>query len=432
LRTGTRLPKIKPLILIALIGLFIYGLIELFNIRFRSGDVYPPYSSMRSDPLGSKAYYDALASMQALSVKRNFRPVPRLDSDSTLFLIGVNYWSVMFMDEEEIKVLESFVSGGGRLVLTFVPAADVPYFFKHRDKEECGTKDDNHQGTDCKKADEKQPDDKKPEENKKITPYKKPFTSLYDRWAFRVGFDESVKTAIRGKGIDTVLATNEYALSPSIRWHSIAFIENPAEGWQAIYKTADRPVLIEKKYGKGSIVIATDSYFASNEAVLKERHPDLLAWLAGPHKFIIFDETHNGIAEHPGVASLLFKYRLHGLLAAFLLMAALFVWQNSSSLVPKRTGQEDDSDSTGKDYLSGLTSLLRRNIPKRELLQVCVSEWKKSGSVLVPKEKLDRVEKSAASFKDKSVGTELQVNAYRYITKILSKRAPNENRDRPS
>ncbi len=41
-------------------GLFVTGLIQLILLRFESGDVYPPYSSLRADPLGCKALYESL------------------------------------------------------------------------------------------------------------------------------------------------------------------------------------------------------------------------------------------------------------------------------------------------------------------------------------------------------------------------------------
>ena len=33
-------------------------------LRFESGDVYPVYSSLRSDPLGTRAFYDSLEDLE--------------------------------------------------------------------------------------------------------------------------------------------------------------------------------------------------------------------------------------------------------------------------------------------------------------------------------------------------------------------------------
>ena len=48
------------LALIVLLGVFGYGLVQLFKLRFAAGDVYPTYSSLRGDPLGCRVYFDSL------------------------------------------------------------------------------------------------------------------------------------------------------------------------------------------------------------------------------------------------------------------------------------------------------------------------------------------------------------------------------------
>jgi hypothetical protein len=61
-----------------------------------------------------------------------------------------------------------------------------------------------------------------------------------------------------------------------------------------------------------------------DEAMLRDRHSDLLAWLVDPKKGVIFDESHLGIASNPGL-SLARKYKLHGLLRVFYNSVALCV-----------------------------------------------------------------------------------------------------------
>jgi len=85
-------------------------------------------------------------------------------------------------------------------------------------------------------------------------------------------------------------------------------------------------------------VLAADSYFTSNEALLHERHPKLLAWLVGAGTRAVFDETHLGVAENPGMAALARKYRLHGVAAVLLLLAVLHVWGSAASLLPPPPG----------------------------------------------------------------------------------------------
>ena len=60
------------LLLLACAAGFAFGLVQLFRLRFAAGDVYPAYSSLRSDPLGTMAFCESLERMPGLSVRRDF------------------------------------------------------------------------------------------------------------------------------------------------------------------------------------------------------------------------------------------------------------------------------------------------------------------------------------------------------------------------
>ncbi len=131
--------------------------------------------------------------------------------------------------------------------------------------------------------------------------------------------------------------------------------------------------MIERRLGKGSLVLCADSFFISNEALRSERQPQLLVWLLGHNSKIIFDEAHFGNYKQPSVAALLRHYRFHRVLWVLAVMALLFVWKNAVYFVPPR---KDDVPSgadvvSDKDYTRGLIAMLRRNIPGNEILQVC-------------------------------------------------------------
>ena len=50
-----------PILLLAACSVgFAIGLFQLFRLRFAVGDVYPEYSSLRSDPVGTMAFYESL------------------------------------------------------------------------------------------------------------------------------------------------------------------------------------------------------------------------------------------------------------------------------------------------------------------------------------------------------------------------------------
>jgi hypothetical protein len=132
--------------------------------------------------------------------------------------------------------------------------------------------------------------------------------------------------------------------------------------------------------GKGSIVLCADSFFISNEALRSERHPQLLIWLLGGRSNIIFDESHFGIYQQPGVAGLLRKYRFHWFLGALTVVALLLVWRNAVYFVPPG-GQTLTSVAeivSAQDSTQGLVALLRRNLSGRNILQACWLEWQQT------------------------------------------------------
>jgi hypothetical protein len=139
-----------------------------------------------------------------------------------------------------------------------------------------------------------------------------------------------------------------------------------------------QPVVIERTMGRGSIVLCADSFPFSNEALRREREPELLAWFVGLAREVIFDETHLGVQEDPGVATLARKYRLGGVFAALLILAGLFIWKNSASFMPpyeEQLARERGELVEGKDSAAGFINLLRRNIPPADLMKVCLEQW---------------------------------------------------------
>jgi hypothetical protein len=152
--------------------------------------------------------------------------------------------------------------------------------------------------------------------------------------------------------------------------------------WKTVYAVDQKPVVIERDLGKGSIVLLSDSYPAGNGAMRDERHPRLLVWLLGGNRSAVFDESHLGVFESPGIISLLIKYRLAPFLAGLVLLAGLYFWKNAIPLVPSAgPGHPGDSGiRTDKDAVGGLVNLLRRNIPPSGLLEACFREWTKSFS----------------------------------------------------
>jgi hypothetical protein len=160
--------------------------------------------------------------------------------------------------------------------------------------------------------------------------------------------------------------------------------------------------------------------------MLRERQTNLLAWIIGRNHQVIFDELHFGIQKRMGFSSLIRKYGLHTFFAGLFLIALLFIWKNVVTLVPPsesnfRSGVNTPMDS--KDYASGLISLLRRNIPEKDLLKVGFDEWLKS---LGPsknrfKGKINKIEAVVIEGDSDTVRSG-SVKKYKAICKILAER----------
>src|SRR6185295_14129997 len=123
-----------------------------------------------------------------------------------------------------------------------------------------------------------------------------------------------------------------------------------------------QPVLIERTMGHGSIVLFCDSFYFSNEALRDDRQPELLSWFIGAHRQVVFEETHLGTSENPGVAMLARKYHLEPLFGAVVILALLFVWKNGTSFMPPddQARARDRGDTVeGRDSAGAFVNMLR-------------------------------------------------------------------------
>jgi hypothetical protein len=372
-----------PTIMLALVAIILAaGLFELFRLRFAEGDVYPEYSSLRADPLGTMAFCESLEKIPGLTVRRDFSATDQLPEgkDTTYLHLAASTFEWKSMPEELLKEVEGFMTRGGRLAITCFPETTKPWRFldEHnsieKDKSE-KSKSKTNKKTEPSKSAKKKKKQLKPDEELVGR-----IISLKERWGLEFGFAALKEGQGDAYEPEIVLNKSDLALPERLEWHSGTIFTNLDQKWRIIYARGTNAVLIERKWGAGSIAIATDSYFLSNEAMRNDRHPDLLAWLVGPSKNVVFDESHFGIVESSGVATLIRKYRLHGLFAGLILLAGLFIWKNSVSFVPLWPEAQQQVYVAGKEAAVGFINLLRRNIQSQDVLKVCFEEWKKSST----------------------------------------------------
>lgn len=150
-----------------------------------------------------------------------------------------------------------------------------------------------------------------------------------------------------------------------------------AKSWEIVEGSGTRPMVIEKVFGKGSVVLVANGRMFDNQSVADARQTALLARMIGPHTRIVFDEAHFGIVESGSVVALARRFRLHGLALGLAICAMLFIWKNASSFPPVESAPREEK-VFGRTSVAGLVTLLRRHIPPDRLAAACWQEWLKS------------------------------------------------------
>jgi hypothetical protein len=125
------LPKtnaMRIILFLLILATFVFGVVKLFLLRFEAGDVYPAYSSLRSDPLGGRAFYSSLENIDSARVNRNYLPLQDLEFEhrTALFYIGTAAFDSRSVSAEWLKIFKRLTDKGGRLVLSFLPLEKKP------------------------------------------------------------------------------------------------------------------------------------------------------------------------------------------------------------------------------------------------------------------------------------------------------------------
>jgi hypothetical protein len=379
---------------------FCLGLYRLMALRFDAGDVFPPYSTLRSDPLGSKVFYRSLERLEGVTVQRHYRKLKDLEGTepSTIFFLGLS--------PEELQILPDTIHGllakGHRIVLSLHPVRGRAGADEENPAESC------------------QPDgdgvvpDRKPIEEKGLA-----------RLGVRLEFAPLFDDGEAGKAEAFLTADGYRSDFPEhIPVHSKVRFTGIERDWRILYRVEGEAVLMERhENGGGSLVLVADSYLFSNEAMLRDRHAAILAWIAGKGPFV-FDETHHGLRRQPGVMLLLRQYRLAPFLGVLLVLAALFVWKRSVPFAPRLAAvKTDDDEASAMDYHAGLTNLLRRNLTDRNLLATCVDEWQRSlGRQHLSETEKDRIRSVVESGNTSPNRGQGAVEGYKKIAAILKER----------
>jgi|CZKI01.1.fsa_nt_gi hypothetical protein len=365
-------PRAQGFFLAAVLAGTGLGIAVLYRLRLAQGDVFPAYSSLRSDPLGTRALYESLARLPGLRVKRRFQALDRLAAGTprTIVIAGMDSAQWGAISTKEFGALDGAVRGGSRLVLALRAdfkgaASDSPKANAPKDRPE----GDAVKGEDAEDARRLWPRGAETAPARKVAPN----ADLKQLWGVSLS-----KRIELGHDKGAMLAPDAPRELPgTLRWKSgLYFGVEAGAAWRVIYSDLDNPVLMEMPYGRGSVVVAGDAYFLSNEALQNDRATRLLAWLVGPNSRVEFDESHLGVVENVGVAALARRYGMEEAFVTVLLLALLFVWRRMALFVP--VPQEQAETVFSSSQTAALEALLLRSVPPAELVAVCMAEWRRT------------------------------------------------------
>src|SRR4051812_1280695 len=196
---------------------FVAGMLTLANREVSSGAAYPQYSSLRTDPDGTKLLYDGLGRLPGVSIGRNFMSLESSqERHAAIVLIGV-VPERFDSGEDYLVSLRSLAEDGNRVLVTF--------------RYEPG-----------------------------LTALKMP--EMEKLWGVKVATERAER-----------------------RSHPFYFVD--AKPWIPIKSAGDKLLAIERKFGKGSVLLAAESQGFANDAVLAGREARLISTAIGEYKRIV-------------------------------------------------------------------------------------------------------------------------------------------------
>lgn len=428
------------LILLSAGFLVIFG--RVMEMRISSGDIYPHYATLRNDPLGCSALYDSFTALEGYTVEQNMAPltaVKGIDGDTALLLLGLPWDSFKNLRaRDDSPVIRAVKDDGARLVITLNPQIVQESFRKKnseeeddwierrrklRDKLRREREDKKEENSNDKKEEDGENDDLSEEEIELEQEAILSFgTTLSARLSVEIPDLGDYKRP--EDGWETKAGKSAHLPSDTPNWFSQYRLQANDEAWKEIVLIDGVPVVLERRFGKGTVVLATDTFFASNESLHEGGNPEFLMWLTGGKKRIVFDETIHGSVQAGGAMMLIRRYQLHGVFFGLFIFIGLWAWRSATSLTPGDEavdrGLVGGSAVSGEQNNSGFVRLLKRSVPGKELISQCLDIWRKSQTSHISPEQEKQVS-SIVSLHQEDPKKHSIAETYQAISKVLKK-----------
>lgn len=331
---------ISIIVVILLILCFLVSASSIMHGRLKKGDVYPRYSSLRHDPMGTSILFDSLrksgCTVEVL-IEDEF-PEVKDPHNAILFILFPTF---DLFSNRDVDRIVGFILSGGRVLMTTDDDNYLMDFF--------------HTGIGLQNTGNDKGKDEGTEEEEEKEEKEKPRT----------------REAIPGTGFD---------FSPD----SIPLIgeEFLTSGWPravTVLGNGEHDVVLLLSHGKGDIIISSESYVISNESLAKNPPAAFLSWVTGGRTHVLVDEYRHGVLSNKGVSFLLRKYHLYWFIGYLTLIFLLGLWH----LLPhfhRPVPRESAPDTGTRSSLDGYTQLLTKTIPRRQLLDIAMEQWLKGST----------------------------------------------------
>jgi hypothetical protein len=343
------------LLLVAAIGTFVAVTLQTFEVRLETQEGYPVASTFRADAQGCRALYETLhrvPGVQTARFLRTFANLPPADGKS-LVITGIDPQTNILRVQDR-KALSAWAEAGGTLIVTLTVADGKPAKAGSPDYELVVP----------------------PKEPRSPSPSGKSTPPTEESWietlqGAGVHVFRHADTSARRHFFSSVFATSGLWLGP-------LYFRNLQSPWRVVAEADNFPIVIQRTFGRGSIIVIADSYLLTNGSLATDRETGFLGWLFRKHTTVLFDESHFGYIENPGIVSLARRYGLESAFFVLFILALSFVWANRYSLVPKSAGRSRESSIVcGQGGETVFVNLLRRSLPAKDLLSTCAELWRK-------------------------------------------------------
>ena len=305
--------------------LFAFSAYKIMAMRYRKGDVYSRYSSLRHDPMGTSIFFQSLKKMgyQVETIREAKLPEDVNPQDTILFYISPS----LYISKESREGIIGFILEGGRVFISDKHGNRLMNFFDtHIVYNENNSKEDENDNN-------KQEDDR-----------------------------NAINAGLFDFGNEKLKVFNESTLE--CKWPKS----------KPVYKLDGQDIILLLNHGKGDIIISSETYFISNESLVKEPPVRFLTWIMNGRKRVLVDEYHHGISYKKGISFLFKKYNLYWFIGYLILIFLLYLWHvlpyfQTPLPRPQRAKLQVQSS------LTGYTQLLTKTIPKNKILSICFEQW---------------------------------------------------------